>query len=90
MVVVSSGPFSCLHSLWLIIIALAQILDGKDNCDQEPITRGEKLPCPRVTEFLRTSLFFCTVLARILNVFSTPQTSPQIKRTDLKMIFFAF
>ena len=89
MVVVSSGPFSCLHSLRLIIIALAQILDGKD-CDQEPITRSEKLPCPRVTEFLRTSLFLVRFLARILNIFSISQTSPQIKRTDLKMIFFAF
>ena len=49
---------------------------------EEPITRSEQLPCARVTEFSRTSLFFETVLANFENLLNS--TNQSAKPTDLK------
>ena len=49
---------------------------GSVNTTQEPITRSEQIPCARVTEFLRTSLFLERFFARISRGLSIVQQTP--------------
>ena len=58
------------------------------SLQQEPITRGEQLPCARVTAFSWTSLFLDSNDANLEYLLDS--TNQSAKPKDLKMIFFAF
>ena len=49
---------------------------------QEPITRGEQLPCATVMAFSRTSLFLERFWREILNIFKIPQINQLAKPTN--------